>query len=343
MSEPNSSPGGASSPIRIATRGSALALAQANLIHSRCSAAFPGERFELNIIKTTGDKLQTASLAASDLPKGLFTKEIEEALLGGEGDLAVHSLKDLPTELPAGLTLGAVTARADVRDVLVYRELEQMLRHVDATVPVRQDRRGYRPALSIPSLAHKATLATSSTRRAAQARELRPDLNIVPIRGNVGTRLLKIAEQPDLDATILAAAGLERLHFHITPAGLLQGEGVPPGLAATPIGVEVMLPCVGQAAIGIEIRAGDTRLQRICAALNDAETLQCVQAERSFLEGMGGGCHLAVAAHGRLEGTDLVLNGVSYLAALPRRGSVRGPGTEAVALGRELADRLQKG
>src|SRR6185503_18611162 len=142
------------------TRGSALALAQSNMMLAQCRAAFPDESFEIKIIKTTGDKLQTASLASANLPKGLFTKELESALLNGEGDLAVHSLKDLPTELPAGLKLGAVSKRADVRDVLVRRKSD-----VSAN--------GQSPIAALPQ---NATVATSSTRRRAQLLHVRPDL-----------------------------------------------------------------------------------------------------------------------------------------------------------------------
>jgi porphobilinogen deaminase len=330
-----------SASILIATRGSALALAQANLVLALCREAWPGQPFDLNVIKTTGDKLQTAALAAGDLPKGLFTKEIEEALLRREADLAVHSLKDLPTELPAGLKLGAVTSRADVRDVLLYRDLEYLVAHVDPTQPTQQNRRGYKPALTLRALPVGATVATSSTRRSAQALEHRPDLKIVPIRGNVGTRLKKLAEQSELDATILAAAGLERLQFRITPAGQLEGGDVPPGLAATRLSLGEMLPCVGQAAIGLEIREGDARLETIVAQLNHAETFTCVTAERAFLSAMGGGCHLAVAAHAQLAGSELVMRGVSFLSGQPRRGEERGPLDAPEALGQRLAARLR--
>ena len=329
-------------PILIATRGSALALAQANMILAQCRAAFPEQSFDLNVIKTTGDKLQTASLASSDLPKGLFTKEIEEALLNGEADLAVHSLKDLPTELPPRLKLGAVTERADVRDVLVYRDLEFMVNHLDVTKPTRQSIRGYRPSLGIRSLPHRATVATSSTRRAAQVLEQRRDLNVVPIRGNVGTRLKKIAEQGELDATILAAAGLERLRFLISPAGSLSGDGVPAGLAATALSVGEMLPCVGQAAIGIEIRENDPRLEAICAALNHAETHTCVTAERAFLSAMGGGCNLAVGAHAQVIGAELRMRVVSHLDRQPQRAEASQPFANAMALGEQLAALLRK-
>jgi hydroxymethylbilane synthase len=311
--------------IRIATRGSALALAQANMVLAQCRAAFPGEAFELNIIKTTGDKLQTASLASGNLPKGLFTKEIEEALLDGSGDLAVHSLKDLPTELPAGLKLGAVSARADVRDVLVRR-----------SGAVTAD--GQSPIANLPQ---GATVATSSTRRRAQLLHARPDLNVVEIRGNVGTRLRKLAEQNELDAIVLAAAGLERLHFSTAGSAELSGPDVPAGLIATPIPMEEMLPCVGQAALGIEIRENDPRLERIIAALNDSTTQACVTAERAFLRGMGGGCQLAVGAFAELRAGQLHLRAVSFLGQTPRHGERKGAAHEAVNLGTALANELR--
>ena len=330
-----------SKPILIATRGSALALAQASMILAQCRATFPDQAFDLKIIKTTGDKLQAASLASAELPKGLFTKEIEEALLANEADLAVHSLKDLPTELPPKLKLGAVTRRADVRDVLVYRDLEYMVNQVDSTKPVDQSKRGFRPWLSLKSLPHGAIVATSSTRRAAQVQEQRPDVKIVPIRGNVGTRLKKILEQPELDVTILAAAGLQRLGYSISPAGQLQGHDVPPGLGATALNVSEMLPCVGQAAIGIEIRDNDPRLEAICARLNHPETMACVTAERAFLSAMGGGCHLAVAALAQLSGSSMSIRGVSFLDSRPRRGEAQGAADAATELGNQLAKQLK--
>src|SRR5258708_38525343 len=183
-------------PILLATRGSALALAQANMILAQCRSAFPGLQFELKIIKTTGDKLQTASLAqeGTTLPKGLFTKELEVALLKHQADLAVHSLKDLPTELPAGLKLGAVGKRADARDVLIYRDAEYLRAEEakkDATEwsPGQSQRRGFRAKLSLKDLPPGATIATSSTRRKAQPLAHRPDLKVVQIRGNAVTHL----------------------------------------------------------------------------------------------------------------------------------------------------------
>ena len=326
--------------LRIATRGSALALAQANLVLAACRAAFPDQSFEIRIIKTTGDKLPEASLTCGELSKGLFTKELENALLAGEADFAVHSLKDLPTTLPAGLGLAAVLPRADVRDVLVYRHVEYIACWPDASKSVRQDRRGFKPELSLASLPHRATVGTSSPRRAAQARELRPDLNIVPIRGNVGTRLRKLAEQPELDAIILATAGLERLGCRFGAGDQMSGEDVPPGLAATRVSLGEMLPCVGQAAIAIEARLGDSRVEAICPRLNHPETLAAVTAERAFLAAMGGGCHLAVAAYGEVEGDALKLRAVSYLGNKPRRVEARRHRDEAVALGKQLAAQL---
>jgi len=228
-----------------------------------------------------------------------------------------------------------------VRDVLVYRDLEFMINNLDVTKPALQSKRGYRPSLTVRALPLGATVATSSTRRSAQVLEQRPDLKVVPIRGNVGTRLKKIAEQPELDATILAAAGLERLGFRMALAGELQGEGIPSGLGATALSVSEMLPCVGQAAIGIEIRENDPRLEAICAKLNDAETLSCVTAERSFLSAMGGGCHLAVAAYAQISGSELVMRGVSFLGGKPLRGEAKDKIEHSRELGERLAASLQ--
>src|SRR3954463_712494 len=184
--------------VYLATRGSALALAQTNMVIEQCRALFPALRFESKIIKTTGDKLQTASLASANLPKGLFTKELEAALLAGDADLAVHSLKDLPTELPDGLKLGAVSERADVRDVLIYRDAHFFANqpaHAWAGQTQSVPKRGFSPGLTLSDLPNGATIATSSNRRSAQLLEKRPDLKIVPVRGNVGTRLNKLAAQ----------------------------------------------------------------------------------------------------------------------------------------------------
>jgi porphobilinogen deaminase len=337
----------ANATIRIATRGSALALAQAHAILAQCQAAQPGQSFEIVIIKTTGDKLQTASLSSGDIAKGLFTKELETALLEGQADLAVHSLKDLPTELPPGLALGAVTERADVRDVLIYRHIEYVARSPEGGRPVQQIRRGFKPEMSIASLPHRATIGTSSTRRTAQLQERRPDLRIVPLRGNVGTRLRKLDEQPALDAIVLAAAGLSRLHLVCPPGGVITGPendtDLPEGLAFTPLPLSDMLPCVGQAAIALEIRENDPRLKELCATLNHRATFDCISAERSLLAGLGGGCHMAVGAFARIDAAarEIILQAVSHLGPAVRRAAGRAPIAEAEELGRRLAAQLR--
>jgi hydroxymethylbilane synthase len=318
-------------PILIASRGSALALVQANQILQQCRQLMTDWPFELKIIKTTGDKLQTASLANANLPKGLFTKELEVALLNGEADLAVHSLKDLPTELPEGLKLGAVGRRVDVRDVLIRRRND---------LGPADSQGGSPNGLTIGSLPDGATLATSSTRRAAQLLALRPDLKTVPIRGNVGTRLKKLAEQPGLDGLILALAGLSRLSYRLEPEGRLAGPDLPDGLAGAPIPLGEMLPCVGQAALGIEVRSEDKRIDVVCAKLDHEETRRCVLAERAFLRAMGGGCQLAVAALAEMVSGRIYMRAVSFLGEIPKRaeGSAEAEGAEA--LGVELAARL---
>jgi hydroxymethylbilane synthase len=314
-------------PFRIATRGSALALVQANFVLGHCRAALPGRPFELTIIKTTGDKLVTASLANPELPKGLFTKELEVALDQGEADLAVHSLKDLPTTLPPGLLLGGVSARADVRDVLVCRPgalpADLQAGQITAALPPR------------------AVIATSSTRRRAQLLERCPNLQIVPIRGNVGTRLRKLAEQPEIFALVLAAAGLDRLGFRLDAAGRLTGPDAPDNLAAFRLEPGEMLPCVGQAALGLEVREQDPEALAVCARLDDPVTHACVLAERAFLHAMGGGCQLAVAAYAQLDQGELHLQAVSYLGHTPRRAEGRAPRDQAEELGRRLAEQVK--
>jgi hydroxymethylbilane synthase len=326
-------------PILIATRGSPLALAQARQVLAAAEATCPDTRFELRLIRTTGDKLQRASLAAPAmaLPKGLFTKELEVALLAGEADLAVHSLKDLPTDLPAGLELAAVTERVDVRDVLVGRSA------TTSPPPVAAACTASAPAI-LAALPAGATVATSSTRRRDQLLAARPDLRIVEIRGNVGTRLHKVASQPELDATVLAAAGLARLGFRIAADGELSGPepgAAPAGLRAVFLDTVTMIPCVGQAAIGLEARAGDARLATVCARLNHAATQQCVTAERAFLRAMGGGCQSPVAALAEIHGTELRLRAVSFRDGPVRRGELAGPPAEAERIGTELAGRLR--
>lgn len=338
-------------PLFIATRGSALALAQANMVLAQCRAAFPKLHFELKIIKTTGDKLQTASLArkSQSVPKGLFTKELEVALLKHRADLAVHSLKDLPTELPAGLKLGAVGKRADVRDVLIYRDAQYLQNSRLSTpnsqpvdwCPGQDARRGFKAGAAPADLPPGATVATSSTRRKAQLLAANPRLQIVDIRGNVVTRLQKLMDRPELEATVLAMAGLARLNFRITPEGILEGDAVPEGLLATILDTDIMLPCVGQGAIGIEVREADERIAAICERLNHYNTQQCVTAERAFLAAMGGGCQSPVGACTEVIGGQLSMRVISFLDGIVRQAEARRTIKEPAELGRQLAAGLK--
>jgi hydroxymethylbilane synthase len=318
-------------PIIICTRGSALALAQSNMIAALCRTAFPALSFELQIIKTTGDKLQKASMAKTDpsLPKGLFTKELEVALLNGTADLAVHSLKDLPTELPDGLYLAATPKREDVRDVLIYRAAGASAK------------RGFQAHAALKDFPQGATIATSSTRRKQSLLALRPDLNIVEIRGNVATRMQKVADNGQVDATILALAGMTRLNFKINADGTISGDAVPAGMFATVLGLDVMLPCVGQGAIGIEIRSGDERIGKIVGQLNHAPTFQAVTAERAFLRGMGGGCQSPVGAHAEIAGEHVTLKAISFRDETVKRAEGKQPVAEAAALGEQIAAKLR--
>lgn len=321
-------------PVIIATRGSPLALAQAQQVLARCRSEFPELKFEIRIVKTTGDQLQKSSMAhaAITLPKGLFTKELEAALLGGSADLAVHSLKDLPTELPAGLRLGAVLEREDPRDVLICR-----------SAALRGNPHEPLPNPAIANLPRAAIVATSSPRRKEQLLALRPDLKIVEIRGNVGTRLQKLADSSIFSATILAAAGLHRLGYRIKPDGAIECTeevAVPVGLSAVILPLDEVLPCVGQAAIGLEMRQGDPQIERICKAIDHLETHQCVAAERAFLRAMGGGCQSPVAAYAELSEGRLRIRGVSFRSGPAKAAQVFGPTVDPESLGSVLASKL---
>jgi hydroxymethylbilane synthase len=334
--------------IIIASRGSPLALAQANAVLAQCRAAFPKLAFEIKIIKTTGDKLQKASMAkeGESLPKGLFTKELEVALLKEQADIAVHSLKDLPTELPTGLILGAVGKRADVRDVLIYRnakyiQAQQSKKTGTKRSPGQSELRGFKSKLAIEDLPAGTTVATSSTRRKEQLLAHRPNLKVVEIRGNVVTRMEKLAKNPELDATVLAAAGLERLNIRIAANGQLKGDDIPDGLLATILEPEIMLPCPGQGALGIETRANDERMAAICEKLNHFNTQQCVTAERAFLSAMGGGCQSPVAAYAEITGSQIRMRAISFRDGPVRRGEDKRPIKEAAELGEQLAAKLK--
>ena len=258
--------------IRIGTRGSPLALAQAHEVRTRLMAAhgMPETAFEITVIKVIGDQILDRPLAEVG-GKGLFTKEIEDALVSGAVDLAVHSMKDMQTVLPDGLAIGAVLPREDVRDAFISLHYKSL-----AEVPAG------------------ATVGTSSLRRQAQLKHIRPDLVVVGFRGNVQTRLRKLEERV-ADATFLACAGLNRL-------GLEDRITCPMELAD-------MLPAVAQGAIGIEIRAADAKTAALVSPLDDVPTATAVTAERAFLARLEGSCRTPIAGHARLEGGRLRFRG----------------------------------
>jgi hydroxymethylbilane synthase len=281
----------------IASRGSQLALWQANWVKHRLDEA--GHRSRIEIVKTTGDKITDVPLAKVG-GKGLFTKEIEEALLDGRADLAVHSLKDLPTELPEGLALAAVPEREDPRDAIVGKRLAE--------------------------LGPGARVGTSSLRRSAQLRALRPDLVIESIRGNLDTRLRKL-DLGQYDAIVLASAGLQRLGW---------GDRI-----AETLDPDVMCPAVGQGALAIETRASGAGRDAV-AALDHAATRAAVTAERAVLHGLGGGCQVPIGARALATGGALR---IVALVASPDgstivRAEAEGPTADAQRIGAELAATL---
>jgi hydroxymethylbilane synthase len=255
--------------LRIGSRGSQLALWQAHHISDLLRAQ--GHEVELEIIKTTGDKILDVALAKVGT-KGMFTKEIEEALAEGRVDLAVHSLKDLPTELAPGFEIAAITKRENPRDVFCSRKYSR-----------------------IEDLPQGARVGTSSLRRQAQLNALRPDLEIIPLRGNVDTRLRKLAEG-EYDAIILAAAGLNRLG---------KTEFVKQVISA-----DIMCPAAGQGALGIEIRAGDSETRRHLAFLDDASARASTTCERALLNKLGGGCQVPIGAFAEVRGGRVHLTGI---------------------------------
>jgi len=295
--------------IRIGTRGSPLALAQARQVAGLLTAAHEGLAApEIVVIKTTGDRIVDRSLAAVG-GKGLFTKELEDALLAETVDIAVHSMKDVPTWLPDGLALDCILAREDPRDVLfVAPQLE---------------------GDSLRSLPVGAVLGTASLRRGAQVMALRPDVKVVPLRGNVGTRLDKLAAG-DVDATILALAGLRRL-------GLADQ-------ARIILSPEEMLPAVAQGAIGIEMRAGDGRVAGLLAPLHDPVSALRIAAERALLAVLDGSCRTPIAALAEINDGSLRLRA---LVALPDGSAVheterRGRSGDGVAMGRDAGEELRR-
>jgi len=284
--------------LTIGSRGSQLALWQARWIKARLEER--GEACRIEIIRTTGDKITDVPLAQVG-SKGLFTKEIEEALLRGDVDLAVHSMKDLPTELPEGLTIAAVPAREDPRDALIGKKLSE--------------------------LAAGSKVGTSSLRRAAQLRALRPDLRVESLRGNLDTRLRKL-DEGRYDAIVLAAAGLKRMGWENRIAEVLS--------------TDYMCPAVGQGALAIETRAGHGDAERICRALDHAETRLAVAAERALLAALGGGCQVPIGAYAQVDGDEVRLTAVVCTPDGDRllRRNATGATLDPESLGNRLAQEL---
>jgi hydroxymethylbilane synthase len=293
--------------LRIGTRGSPLALAQATMVRARLAAVqgVAEERIGLKVIRTTGDAIQDRTLAEAG-GKGLFTKEIEEALLTGAIDVAVHSAKDMPTVLPDGLIIAAVLPREDARDVFISRV-----------------------ARTLGDLRAGAVLGTASLRRQAIVKRLRPDLEVVPIRGNVDTRLRKL-DDGVVDATLLALAGLKRL-------GLTHA-------ASSIFSVDEFLPAVGQGVVAIEARADDAATRALLDAINHSETATALIAERAFLAVLDGSCRTPIAGHATIDAGRLRFRGLivrpdgseSFAAAR------EGPAGEAAGLGADAGAELKQ-
>lgn len=289
--------------VTIGTRGSKLALWQANWIKARIEELHPGTSVVLEIIKTKGDKILDVPLAKVG-GKGLFVKEIEEALLDGRIDIAVHSMKDMPAEIPAGLCIGAVPERETPVDVLIARENK-----------------------ALRELGPSPRIGTSSLRRAAQLRLCRPDVRITPLRGNLDTRMRKL-DEGEMDAIVLAAAGVKRL-------GL--ADRVTEYLAP-----DIMLPAVGQGALCVETRVDDPKIGPVIRPLEHAVSRWAVLAERAFLAKLEGGCQVPIAGHATLQGEQLSITGL--VADLDGQTVVKetleGPAETAASIGLALAEKL---
>ena len=293
----------ASGTITIGTRGSQLALWQANWVKEAVNRHHPGLTVELVIIKTKGDKILDVPLAKVG-GKGLFVKEIEEALLDGRIDLAVHSMKDMPADIPVGLCIGAIPEREEPRDVLITRS-----------------------GLPLDRLEQEARIGTSSLRRSAQLLRFRSDIRIVPLRGNLDTRLKKL-ESEALDAIVLAAAGVRRLGLADRITQVLDES--------------IMLPAVGQGALCIETRKDDSRIAPVVAALDDLPTRQVVMGERMFLNRLEGGCQVPIAGHGHIDENGYTLTGLvcDVDGSHQVKQSRTGPEAQSEQVGLQLAEAL---
>jgi len=290
--------------ITIGTRGSRLALAQTESVADSLRALYPDSEFEIIIIKTKGDKILDAPLSRIG-DKGLFTREIEEEMLKGKIDMAVHSMKDMPTELPLGLRIGATTIRINPSDVLISKN-----------------------GIKISDLSSVNTIATSSLRRRAQLQAVSPGIGITDIRGNINTRIRKMQENPGIDGIILAHAGLARLDMTEMITEILD--------------TDIFIPAVGQASLAVETRDDDPFIDSVLAPLHHAETGIEVSCEREFLSSLEGGCQVPIAGYARIQDTRITLTGM--VASLDGRTVFRDSISMAVGdhagMGRELAGRL---
>lgn len=293
-------------PFRIGTRGSPLAMAQTHETRARLAAAhgLPPEMFEIVILSTKGDRITDRSLAEIG-GKGLFTEELEEQLLSGDLDFAVHSSKDMPTKLPDGLFLSAFLPREDIRDAFVGRSAERLA-----------------------DLPQGATVGSSSLRRQALIRRLRPDIDVITYRGQVETRLRKLAEG-QVDGTLLAFAGLKRLGMEHVPTELLDPEEFPPAPA--------------QGAICVEARIGDGRINTLLAAIDDPRTHEAVSCERGFLATLDGSCRTPIAGYAQSDGTHIRFAGMILTpdGTTFHQIEIDGRAADAERLGQEAGERIR--
>jgi hydroxymethylbilane synthase len=289
--------------IRIGTRGSPLAVWQAEWVRSSLLALHPQYKVELVKIKTTGDKILDVPLAKVG-GKGLFVKEIETALLEGQIDLAVHSMKDMPAEVPPGLCIGVVPERENPLDILISRN-------------------GH----AFKDLPQGANLGSSSLRRGAQVRHIRPDITVQPLRGNLDTRIRKL-ETEGLDAIILAAAGVKRLGMESRVTEYMSED--------------IMLPAIGQGALSIEVREDDNAIRELIASMDHRETRLAVESERAFLTRLEGGCQVPIAAHAKIVGDQVDITGLvaEVDGSVLLRENMTGRVDKHEELGVKLADKL---
>ncbi len=307
--------------LRVGTRGSELALYQANAVAAQLRAK-AGIECEIVVIRTSGDRLAEASLMQIG-GKRLFVKEIEDALLAGEVDLAVHSSKDMPVVLPDGLTIAAVLPREDARDAVVLpadgAKVRRRTDSSDATISFEE---------LVARLGATPRIGTSSVRRTAQLARLFPGATFTPIRGNLGTRLRKV-DEGQYDAIVLASAGLIRLDYRARISTVLP--------------VPACVPAPGQGIIAVEIRANDERVAEAVAPIDDRDTRVALDAERAVVTRLGGGCQMPIGAHARItsEGIDLVAVVLSLDGARAIRAESRGPMTQSRVVGTAVADDLR--